>query len=266
MVTSCPARSNSAAAVHPPIEPPTIPTRSLPTISACWRRGGRSSGENCRLRRRHAAARDQDRRPQGITTELRAAKSQVDVGVVDGPTDVEFELVPCSIRLVTQHWEESRLVVDSAPELVGARLRAAGLRVTLPRRAVLGLITASEEHLTAEQVRDGLSRRGVDLPRSSINNILGNLSRRGIVGRVTTVPGPVRFEADSSVHDHYVCSVCGLITNVPSRNRRGAIPPLPGTVSGETTTYTGECHDCQHPDAIKAVDSPIPKRRVKGAR
>lgn len=149
------------------------------------------------------------------------------------------------------------MTVESGSELVETRLRDAGLRVTLPRRAVLSLIIATEEHLTAEQVRNALSRRGVDLPRSSINNILGNLARRGVVGRVATLPGPVRFEAVSGVHDHYLCSGCGLIVNVPSRPRGGAISPLPGTVTGETTTYIGECVDCLHPEAIDASKSPI---------
>jgi Fe2+ or Zn2+ uptake regulation protein len=147
---------------------------------------------------------------------------------------------------------------NSENELVGARLRDAGLRVTLPRRAVLGLITASDEHLTAEQVRGALSRQGVDLPRSSINNILGNLAHRGMIGRVVAVPGPVRFEADSSVHDHYSCSDCGLIANVPSR-RRSAVPPLPGTVQVETTTYIGKCRDCQHRETVATSPSPISK-------
>jgi len=153
------------------------------------------------------------------------------------------------------------LAVDSGSELVGARLRDAGLRVTLPRRAVLGLIIASEEHLTAEQVREALSRRGVDLPRSSINNILGNLARRGVLGRVATLPGPVRFEADSGVHDHYLCSGCGLIVNVASRSRRGALPPLPGTVRGATTTYIGECRDCQLREAGETSISSIPESK-----
>jgi Fe2+ or Zn2+ uptake regulation protein len=155
--------------------------------------------------------------------------------------------------------EEHDLVVESESELVAAWLRDAGLRVTLPRRAVLSLIIASEEHLTAEQVRDALSRQGVGLPRSSINNILGNLARRGVVGRVATLPGPARFEADCSAHDHYWCSGCGLIVNVPSRRRRSAIPPLPGTVTVETTTYIGECRHCQQSEAIDTSRSSIPE-------
>ena len=72
------------------------------------------------------------------------------------------------------------------------------------------------------------------------------------------VPGPVRFEADSGVHDHYWCLSCGLIANVPSR------PPQRVTSAtrhrpSETTTYVGECRDCQHREAIGASPSPIPR-------
>ena len=115
--------------------------------------------------------------------------------------------------------------------------------MTLPRQAVLGLITGSSEHLTADQVRHQLSLRGIDLPRSSINNILGKLARNGLIGRTETLPGPVRFEAEPGEHDHYWCSRCGLTTNLPSRPREAA-PPLPGSVTNETTVYMGECDAC----------------------
>jgi Fe2+ or Zn2+ uptake regulation protein len=122
------------------------------------------------------------------------------------------------------------------------RLHDAGMRSTLPRRAVLDTIASTAEHSSADEVRRALAGRGIDLPRSSVNNILGRLATAGLIRRVDTVPGPTRFERDTSDHDHFWCGTCRLIANVPARE---VTPPrLPGRLTTTAVTYVGECRAC----------------------
>lgn len=122
------------------------------------------------------------------------------------------------------------------------RLHDAGMRSTLPRRAVLDTITATSEHRTAEEIRRALAERGIALPRSSVNNILTALARAGLIGRTDTLPGPTRFERDPSYHHHFWCTACRRVSDVPAR--RLTPPRVPGRVVATAITYMGECESC----------------------
>ncbi len=129
-----------------------------------------------------------------------------------------------------------------SPTTSNARLRDAGMRSTLPRRAVLETIMATPDHRSAEEVRRALEERGIDLGRSSINNILGTLAGAGLINRVETLPGPARFERDTSDHDHFWCVRCRRASNVSALLVH---PPLvAGRVMATAITHLGECEAC----------------------
>jgi Fe2+ or Zn2+ uptake regulation protein len=128
------------------------------------------------------------------------------------------------------------------PATSNARLHNAGMRSTLPRRAVLETIMATPDHRSADEVRRALEERGIDLPRSSINNILGAFAGAGLINRVETLPGPARFERDTSDHDHFWCVRCRRASNVPAPRIKP--PPVAGRVLVTAITYQGECETC----------------------
>ena len=132
---------------------------------------------------------------------------------------------------------------DQESGSIGALLHSAGLRTTLPRRAVLAAVRAEVGHATAEEMRRALRARGIDLPRSSVNNVLDRLAEAGLIGRVDTLPGPARFESETSPHDHFQCRMCKAITNV-AKTTIESTPQLPGSLTQPATTYFGICHGC----------------------
>ena len=136
------------------------------------------------------------------------------------------------------------LDADAAKPSLNSMLHGAGMRATLPRRAVLETIVGSDLHRSAEEVRRSLAERGVELPRSSVNNILGALARAGLIGRVDTLPGPTRFEHDATEHDHFWCVSCRVALNVSHRSIE--VPPLPGSLTWTSVTYLGRCETCLH--------------------
>ena len=125
---------------------------------------------------------------------------------------------------------------------VDLALRSAGMRATLPRRAILEMIQEGEHHWSAEEVRQNLTERNLPLPRSSVNNVLGSLASAGLIGRVDTLPGPARFEAETAQHDHFWCARCRSVINV----QRADVPPvaLPGSSERVAITYVGHCNGC----------------------
>lgn len=122
-----------------------------------------------------------------------------------------------------------------------AALRDAGLRVTLPRLAVLDVILATEDHLAADEIRERLEAADVNLPRSSVFNILSQLAKAGLLRRLE-LGGPARFERDSGAHDHFRCTSCGLVENVGAAELTQ--PAIDGRIDSASVLYVGVCEAC----------------------
>lgn len=143
-------------------------------------------------------------------------------------------------RIRTTPREREGTLADPARDATTA-LREAGLRVTLPRLAVLDVILSTEQHLAADEVRAHLEAADVSLPRSSVFNILARLSESGLIRRLE-LGGPARFERESGSHDHFRCTSCGLVENVGSA--KVTRPAIDGRIDSTSVLYVGLCHSC----------------------
>ena len=128
-----------------------------------------------------------------------------------------------------------------------ARLRAAGLRVTRQRVAVLDALARIGGHRTAEEVATSLEAAGVRVPRASLYHALGSLAAAGVLMVADAGPGAARYEAAVSWHHHLVCRSCGAIVDVPCV--RGTRPCLdaeiPGAIIDEAQViFRGSCASC----------------------
>lgn len=128
-------------------------------------------------------------------------------------------------------------------------VRAAGLKVTASRLAVLGMLKDAP-HSSAEQVFAGI--RG-ELPNTSMQAVYGILTAftsAGLVRRIDPAGTPALFECRvGDNHHHIVCIRCGDMRDVDCVI--GAAPCLtPSDTSGFTVfaaevTFTGICQACQ---------------------
>ena len=97
-------------------------------------------------------------------------------------------------------------------------LRAAGLRVTPQRIAILEVLSSAEgRHLSADDVWERLSALRLSLDRSTAYRVLADLTDAGILTQVRFADGVARFEVQSQVHHHAVCTRCGATEDVPAR-------------------------------------------------
>lgn len=129
-----------------------------------------------------------------------------------------------------------------------ARLNAAGLRSTAPRRAVLDALQLGG-HLDAAELFEQL--RG-ELPGTSLQAIYGVLAAltdANLVRRVTPAGGSARYEARvGDNHHHLLCRSCGRLEDVPCAV--GAAPCLTPSVDhgfqieAAEVTFHGLCADC----------------------
>jgi Fur family transcriptional regulator, peroxide stress response regulator len=85
-----------------------------------------------------------------------------------------------------------------------------GLRLTAPRRLILGAVRATESHPTAEWVHAEVRRR---LPRVSLGTVYRNLRLLAAEGLLAEIRqgGSLRFDARVDRHHHFTCERCRRI-------------------------------------------------------
>lgn len=93
-------------------------------------------------------------------------------------------------------------------------LRAAKLRVTAPRLAVLEEVT-SHPHATADTIRAAVLARLGTVSTQAIYDVLHVLTGASILRRITPEGSPGRYELSrGDNHHHLVCRGCGAVRDV----------------------------------------------------
>ena len=129
------------------------------------------------------------------------------------------------------------------------RLRAAGLRATSVRLAVLERLLEGG-HLRAEQLAADARARLGTVSTQAVYDVLHALVATGLAARIEPAGSPALFEARTGDnHHHVVCWDCGAVGDVDCAV--GAAPCLePSSANGflidqAEVTYWGLCEECR---------------------
>jgi Fur family ferric uptake transcriptional regulator len=135
------------------------------------------------------------------------------------------------------------------PLAATAQLRAAGLRVTGSRVAVLAEVM-SGKHMTVEQIAGAVRGRIGTVSTQAVYDALAALATAKLVRRIEPAGSPTRYETRvGDNHHHIVCRVCGAVADVDCAI--GEPPCLsPDDASGfvvdeAEVTFWGLCPSCQ---------------------
>lgn len=135
------------------------------------------------------------------------------------------------------------------------RLRAAGLRVTAPRRAVLDVLAEARDHPDVDEVRRRARAALGSVSTQAVYDVLEVLSSAGLARRIEPAGGPARFESRAGDnHHHLVCRSCRRVVDVDCV--AGPAPCLdPGIARSQggagflvdeaEVVFWGVCPDCQ---------------------
>jgi Fe2+ or Zn2+ uptake regulation protein len=133
-------------------------------------------------------------------------------------------------------------------------LRAAGLRVTMPRLAMLAWL-GGHPHATVDAIAAGVRERFGTLSTQAVYDMLAACAAAGLLRRIEPAGHPARFERRVGDHHHHlVCRRCGRTEDVD--RAIGAQPCLTaaegaGFVVDETeVVFWGACPAC------KAAENP----------
>ncbi|MBX3015866.1 MAG: transcriptional repressor [Caldilineaceae bacterium] len=129
------------------------------------------------------------------------------------------------------------------------RLRAAGLKVTGSRVAILDAVERNCHHPSAEEIYQELVERHPSLSLSTVYGTLSAFVRAGLVRKLSEVDGRLRVDGTKSHHDHAICRICGTIFDVEPEPNTLLLPPteLPDghTVLNVRIEYDVVCANCK---------------------
>ncbi len=121
-------------------------------------------------------------------------------------------------------------------------------RMTPQRKLILEELRKDKTHPTADQVYVQVRRR---LPRISLATVYRNLellSEHGLVRRLVSGPGPMRYDGGLAPHFHVRCVVCGAIEDVmlqlDERIDAAAARQTGFEILGHELEFSGICPDC----------------------
>ena len=168
---------------------------------------------------------------------------------VDHPTDSRHRANLDSIQKLIRVGR----VTDSAS--VRAALRAADLRITRPRLAVLEAVYA-HPHSDTDTILKAVRQGQPEVSRQAVYDVLAALTAAGLVRRIQPSGSVARYESRvGDNHHHVVCRSCGTIGDVdcavgeaPCLKAADAAGDLQGFELDEAEViYWGTCPACSAP-------------------
>jgi Fe2+ or Zn2+ uptake regulation protein len=127
-----------------------------------------------------------------------------------------------------------RAATSERVEQMLAGVRAAGLKLTPQRMAIVKELASDETHPTAQEIFERLRPGWPTMSFATVYNTLGALSQARLCAAMSLSPGSGRFDPNMTPHHHVVCDLCGAVRDVPSGSRLSGDPresPLPRAVS-----------------------------------
>lgn len=125
-------------------------------------------------------------------------------------------------------------------------LRAAGLKLTPQRLAIVEALADDTSHPTAQELFERLRRRLPTMSFATVYSTLDTLAHEGLCSVRVLAPGATRFDPKTDPHDHALCDQCGAMVDVEERPRER--PRVHGFVVREVETiYRGLCAACAGP-------------------
>lgn len=129
-------------------------------------------------------------------------------------------------------------------------LRKHGLKVTLPRTKILGMLEESaEKHLSAEDIYKSLIEAGDDVGLATVYRVLAQFEAAGLVNRLNFESGQSVFELNQGEHhDHIICVKCHKVeefTDDLIEQRQEEIAKKMGyQITDHALNIFGVCKDC----------------------
>ncbi len=122
-------------------------------------------------------------------------------------------------------------------------LEAKQIRPSVLRIAVLEHLMHTTAHPTIEEIYHILHPKIPTLSKTSVYNITKLLTEKGLLKAITIDEKQIRYDADVSMHGHFLCERCGRVSDFSLTGiSDGALDGF--TIRTKEVYYSGVCKDC----------------------
>ena len=113
-------------------------------------------------------------------------------------------------------------------EQVTTMLRNKGINPTAQRVTIAQYLYAQPQHLSAEQILEGVNARDASVSKATVYNTLGLFSQKGLVREVLINPERIFYDSNLSAHYHLYNMDTGTLEDIPTdKVSIKALPELP---------------------------------------
>jgi Fe2+ or Zn2+ uptake regulation protein len=128
------------------------------------------------------------------------------------------------------------------------RFRQLGLKVTPQRELIFELLWGADAHPSADAVYAEAQRRMPTMSLRTVYQTLNDLACMGEIQQLDLGTGSSRFDPNTDVHHHLVCTTCGKVRDLYADYTAISVPPDAGhgfQVGPAEVVFRGLCEDCQ---------------------
>lgn len=97
---------------------------------------------------------------------------------------------------------------------VASRLSACGIRITEQRLRIASILLSVPQHLSAEQIADGLRREGARVSKATVYNTLNLFAAHGLIRQLTVDGDCAWFDSNIGPHYHFQDEHTGALRDV----------------------------------------------------
>lgn len=127
-------------------------------------------------------------------------------------------------------------------------LHARGLRCTSQRIAVMRVLDASGQHLSAPVIFEQLRNHGDGMDLTTVYRTLTTLTDVGLVHALAVPDGAVTYGQADHTHHHAVCPSCGRVTEIAPELLASVVDRLAElsglNLAGSSLTLHAACAAC----------------------
>jgi Fur family peroxide stress response transcriptional regulator len=122
------------------------------------------------------------------------------------------------------------------------------IKFSRQRQSIIDYLMQTKEHPTAEMVYRHVREQYPNISLGTVYRNLNLLVSQGKVRRLACGDGIDRFDGDTTLHNHFICSHCGCVMDLDMESfdhiNTLAAARFPGKIEGNVTYFYGICPDC----------------------
>lgn len=123
------------------------------------------------------------------------------------------------------------------------------LKYSRQRESIKQQLMHRKDHPTADMVYTEIRKEFPNISLGTVYRNLALLSELGEIKRLTTGDGPDRFDADTSMHNHFICRKCHAVLDLDMEDisgiREQAERNFDGLIESCSVNFYGVCGGCR---------------------